>query len=133
MYTAFKKIKLAVSAHLKFFLPVVFCFLLFACDKKDKELYGIYRFYSADKMAMQMMAAQNTYFELSENNTIIYHTEINGKKTFHHQGSFTYSNKSGLLTIKWESGNVASVLKLEKKNDTYIIYTGSSMYKRTHS
>lgn len=111
-------------------LTIILCVSINSCIKKNTEIYGTYRYYSDDPIAMQMMTAQNTYLELSDGETIIYHTEINGKKTFHNQGFFTFDEKKGMLHINWETGKVPDKLKIEKQGDIYIIKVGSTIYKK---
>ncbi|WP_156123594.1 hypothetical protein [Flavihumibacter sp. ZG627] len=99
-----------------------------ACNKNDKELYGMYTYYNEDPMAMQMMAMNNTFFKLYDGDSILYHTEINGKKTYHHVGKFKVDKDQKQLSVTWSSGNVSPILQLEKQDNKYAIKVGNSLY-----
>lgn len=119
----------AVEAFTKV-LAVFLCFFLSSCAKNNRDIAGVYNYYSEDRLAMRMMAGQNTYLKIDDKQTIIYHTEINGKKIIQHEGIY-HLGKDNMLNINWKTGKVPGQLKIEKEGEHYIIKIGNSLYRKS--
>lgn len=104
--------------------------VLFFNKKEPSAVYGSYRIYSSDPIVNKFTSGQDIYLQVNNNQTIIYHTTINGKQKFHNTGVFTFDEKTNTLAINWKDGKLPTTLKIEKQKENYVIKIGATVYTK---
>ena len=121
------------SIHVLLIIVASTLMLVFSSSCRRSEevpsiILGKYRLFSSDPSLQRFIQNENNFIEIKKDNTITYHSTINGKEKFNFSGDFIYDKINKKLSIEWKAGKLPSTLKIDKTGDDHIIWINETAY-----